>query len=213
MQRARLVPTGHTVRQTMAHAVAAGVRLLYERTILVLLLLFGLGMGCMLWYVSHLQANLITAIALTLSAPAVASDTAPVPATPATAAPTVRTASPAPVAPAADQVVPTASTTGYVEHRVRAGEQMAALAERYLGDRYQWRAIAAATYGLPQPDGRTLRPGDTRVYPGWTVRVPVRPQAATGMPAAHTTATQPAAAPVASTSARSQSTSGRSRTP
>jgi len=44
--------------------VARCVRLLHERTILVLLLLFCLGMGCMLWYVSHLQSNLIAAIAL-----------------------------------------------------------------------------------------------------------------------------------------------------
>ena len=44
--------------------VAAGVRLLHERAILVLLLLFCLGMGCMLWYVSRLQSNLIASIAL-----------------------------------------------------------------------------------------------------------------------------------------------------
>ena len=44
--------------------MAAGVRLLHERAILVLLLLFCLGMGCMLWYVSRLQSNLIASIAL-----------------------------------------------------------------------------------------------------------------------------------------------------
>jgi len=52
------------MRQAMAHTMAACVRLLHERTILVLLLLFCLGMGCMLWYVSRLQSNLITSIAL-----------------------------------------------------------------------------------------------------------------------------------------------------
>ena len=52
------------MRQAVAHTVATGVRLLHERTILVLLLLFCLGMGCMLWYVSRLQSNLIASIAL-----------------------------------------------------------------------------------------------------------------------------------------------------
>ena len=60
MKPARLSLGGDTVRQ----AVAACVRLLHERTILVLLLLFCLGMGCMLWHVSRLQSNLIAAIAL-----------------------------------------------------------------------------------------------------------------------------------------------------
>src|SRR5499427_2671762 len=64
MQPARRFPSTHTVRQAVAHTVAACVRLLHERTILVLLLLFCLGMGCMLWYVSRLQSNLIASIAL-----------------------------------------------------------------------------------------------------------------------------------------------------
>jgi adenylate cyclase len=64
MQPARFFLGGDTMRQAMAHTVAAGVRLLHERTILVLLLLFCLGMGCMLWYVSRLQSHLITSIAL-----------------------------------------------------------------------------------------------------------------------------------------------------
>src|SRR5215510_12868315 len=60
MKPAGLFLGGDTVRQT----VAAGVRLLHERTILVLLLLFCLGMGCMLWHVSRLQSSLIASIAL-----------------------------------------------------------------------------------------------------------------------------------------------------
>ena len=64
MQPARFFLGGDTMRQAMAHTVAACVRLLHERTILVLLLLFCLGMGCMLWYISRLQSNLITSIAL-----------------------------------------------------------------------------------------------------------------------------------------------------
>src|SRR5262245_1281100 len=64
MQSARLFLGGDTVRQVVARTVAVGVRLLHERTVLVLLLLFCLGMGCMLWHVSRLQSNLITSIAL-----------------------------------------------------------------------------------------------------------------------------------------------------
>jgi PAS domain S-box-containing protein len=64
MQPASRALSMNTVRQAVAHTVAACVRLLHERTILVLLLLFCLGMGCMLWYVARLQSNLITSIAL-----------------------------------------------------------------------------------------------------------------------------------------------------
>src|SRR5262245_13698220 len=64
MKSARLFLGGDTVRQTVAHTVARCVRLLHERTILMLLLLFCLGMGCMLWYVSRLQSNLIASIAI-----------------------------------------------------------------------------------------------------------------------------------------------------
>ena len=64
MQPARLSLGGDTVRQAVARTLAGCVRLLHERTILVLLLLFCLGMGCMLWYVSRLQSNLIASIAL-----------------------------------------------------------------------------------------------------------------------------------------------------
>jgi adenylate cyclase len=64
MKPARLFLGGDTVRQTVAHTVARCVRLLHERTILVLLLLFCLGMGCMLWHVSRLQSNLIASIAI-----------------------------------------------------------------------------------------------------------------------------------------------------
>jgi PAS domain S-box-containing protein len=64
MKPARPFLGGDTVRQTVAHTVARCVRLLHERTILVLLLLFCLGMGCMLWHVSRLQSNLIASIAI-----------------------------------------------------------------------------------------------------------------------------------------------------
>ena len=51
--------SGYSVRHAVAYTWARGVRLLHERTILVLLLLFGLGMGCMLWYVSRQQSHLM----------------------------------------------------------------------------------------------------------------------------------------------------------
>jgi nucleoid-associated protein YgaU len=124
----------------------------------------------------RMAAGLVAAVALTVSSPAIASTTAtPVLAAPAVAAPVFHApqAQAVPVAPTAGP----ATTAGYREHRVQPGEQMPALAERYLGDKYRWQAIAAATYGIEQPDGRTLRPGDTRVYPGWIVRVPVRADA------------------------------------
>jgi PAS domain S-box-containing protein len=52
------------VRQAVAHMIDRCVRLLHERTILVLTILFGIGVVCMLWYVSHLQANLIASTVL-----------------------------------------------------------------------------------------------------------------------------------------------------
>ena len=57
MKPTRLSFGGNTVRQAVAHTLAGCVRLLHERTILVLMILFCLGMGCMLWYVSRLQSN------------------------------------------------------------------------------------------------------------------------------------------------------------
>ncbi len=142
----------------------------------------------------RMAAGLVAAIALMLSTPAIASGTAsPVQAAPVVAAPVFHP--PVHRAPVADPVVEAARAAGYIEHPVQPGEQMPAIAERYLGDRYQWRAIAEATYGIPQPDGRALRPGDTRIYPGWTVRVPARPAPAAVTPVAHTT-TKPASAPV-----------------
>jgi PAS domain S-box-containing protein len=55
---------GTAVRQAIAHMMARGVRLLHERTILVLTIMFCIGVACMLWYVSHLQSNLIASTVL-----------------------------------------------------------------------------------------------------------------------------------------------------
>ncbi len=52
------------MRQAIAQMMARCVRLLHERTILVLTTLFCVGVVCMLWYVSHLQSNLIASTVL-----------------------------------------------------------------------------------------------------------------------------------------------------
>jgi hypothetical protein len=52
------------MRQAVANLMARCARLLHERTILVLTIMFGIDVVCMLWYVSHLQANLIASTVL-----------------------------------------------------------------------------------------------------------------------------------------------------
>jgi hypothetical protein len=64
MQPASLSLRRDTMRQAVVNALSRCVRLLHERTILVLLTMFCLGAVCMLWYVSHLQSNLLTSMAL-----------------------------------------------------------------------------------------------------------------------------------------------------
>jgi nucleoid-associated protein YgaU len=136
-------------------------------------------------------AGLVTAITMMLSSPAVAVVAMPVRAAPVVALPPHTPAAQDEVATPATSGATQTRTTGYVEHVVAPGEQLPTLAQRFLGDKYQWHAIATATYGLQQPDGRILRPGDTRVYPGWTVRIP-NPAITT---AAYTTATTRSVAP------------------
>jgi hypothetical protein len=64
MKRAGLFPGRDTVRQAVANPLTRCVRLRHERTILLLISMFCIGAGCMLWYVSHLQSHLIAAMAL-----------------------------------------------------------------------------------------------------------------------------------------------------
>ena len=52
------------MRRAVSRALAGGSRLLHERTILVLTLMFCAGVAVMLWQVSRLQTNLIASIAL-----------------------------------------------------------------------------------------------------------------------------------------------------
>ncbi|WP_344514049.1 LysM peptidoglycan-binding domain-containing protein [Dactylosporangium maewongense] len=141
-------------------------------------------------------ASLVTAVTMMFNSPALAATAAPIATPPAVVS----------VPPAATDngVVDSTTITGnletasrYVDHVVQPGEQMPTLAERYLGDRYQWRSIAEATYGVPQPGGQVLKPGDTRIYPGWTVRIPTRTAAPVAMvPVALSTSTTPSALPV-----------------
>jgi adenylate cyclase len=60
------VPFGgwDTMRQAVSNVMAGCVRLLHERTILMLTLMFCIGAGCMLWYVARLQSNLIASTVL-----------------------------------------------------------------------------------------------------------------------------------------------------
>jgi len=63
----------------------------------------------------------------------------------------------------------TAPQPEYVQHLVVRGEALLDLQQRYD---VSWQRIAQANYGTVQPDGRALQPGQTRIYPGWQVRIP-----------------------------------------
>ncbi|MEU3455351.1 LysM peptidoglycan-binding domain-containing protein [Micromonospora sp. NPDC006766] len=132
-------------------------------------------------------AVLVAAILGGFAAPALASAAAPAaivqPVTVGLATAAEGTAQPSP-AP-----TQTATAENYLEHPVERGESLLAIAERY---HVSWQRLAEANHGLPQPDGRSLQPGNTRVYAGWTLRIP----RATA-PTATITSTQ--AAPAATT--------------
>lgn len=56
-----------------------------------------------------------------------------------------------------------------VIHTVERGEGLLDLQDRYG---VAWQRIAEANYGVEQPDGRSLQRGQTRIYPGWQMRIP-----------------------------------------
>ena len=58
-----------------------------------------------------------------------------------------------------------------VEVEVHRGDTLWDLAERHYGDGEQWRRIARANYGRPQPDGASLADAHW-IYPGWRLVVP-----------------------------------------
>ncbi|MBX6749181.1 MAG: LysM peptidoglycan-binding domain-containing protein [Micromonosporaceae bacterium] len=138
----------------------------------------------------RLAAVLVAAIVSLVVSPAVsAANPTPVQAGPPAApvpavamADTVHSASPAPPASAAEvhrAPASSAASAGAVQssqrsflgrmHEVQLGESLLSVAEHYG---VSWEFIAEANYGRPQPDGRSLQPGQQRVYPGWTLLIP-----------------------------------------
>ncbi|MBP1782742.1 hypothetical protein J3R08_002592 [Micromonospora sp. HB375] len=114
----------------------------------------------------RVAAALIAAILGAIAAPTLASAAAPAAlTTPAVAAPRSDHVVAKPIAP-----VDATTTTGYVEHPVERGESLLDIAEAH---NVPWQRLAEANHGLAQPDGRSLQPGNTRVYAGWTLRIPI----------------------------------------
>ncbi|WP_328849819.1 LysM peptidoglycan-binding domain-containing protein [Micromonospora zamorensis] len=114
-------------------------------------------------------AALVAAILGALAAPALASASAPAAiASPPSVAP--EHATPEQVAPSRAVPANGPDATGYLEHPVERGESLLDIAERY---NVPWQRLAETNHGLAQPDGRSLQPGNTRVYAGWKLRIPV----------------------------------------
>lgn len=139
-------------------------------------------------------AMLVTSVALMSPAPVMASASAE----PMHTAPP-RIAAVAEFSPQLDAATAASSATSHATdriHIVQRGEMLLDLAERY-GVPYD--AIAAANHRVVQPDGRTLQPGQGRLYPGWQMRIPLATAAArtttttTITPVAGLTTTAPAA--------------------
>jgi LysM repeat protein len=61
------------------------------------------------------------------------------------------------------------ATQPSVTHTVVVGESLLSIAEHYG---VSWEALAQANYSVTQPDGRSLQPGEQRIYPGWTLTIP-----------------------------------------
>ena len=56
--------------------------------------------------------------------------------------------------------------------RFNAAKVCSTWPSKYLGDTGAYPRIAEANYGTVQPDGRSLQRGETRIYPGWQMRIP-----------------------------------------
>ncbi|MEU8220114.1 LysM peptidoglycan-binding domain-containing protein [Micromonospora taraxaci] len=114
-------------------------------------------------------AALVAAILGALAAPALASASVPAAvASPPSVAP--ERVNPEQVASLAAVPASDPNAGSYLEHSVERGESLLDIAEKY---NVPWQRLAEANHGLAQPDGRSLQPGNTRVYAGWTLRIPV----------------------------------------
>jgi DNA-binding SARP family transcriptional activator len=56
-------------------------------------------------------------------------------------------------------------------YRVREGDDLWAIADRFLGDGEDWHDLYALNEGKPQPDGRALTDPDL-ILPGWVLLIP-----------------------------------------
>ena len=73
-------------------------------------------------------------------------------------------------------------------YRVKEGDDLWDIAERFLGDPEEWHQIYQLNEGKPQPDGRALTDPNL-IIPGWVLLIP---QPATGhAPAPHPGTSQP----------------------
>ncbi|WP_081883930.1 LysM peptidoglycan-binding domain-containing protein [Micromonospora parva] len=114
-------------------------------------------------------AALVAAILGALAAPALASASVPAAiASPPSVAP--EQVNPEQVASLAAAPASGPNAVGYLEHSVERGESLLDIAEEY---NVSWQRLAEANHGIAQPDGRSLQPGNTRVYAGWRLRIPV----------------------------------------
>lgn len=114
----------------------------------------------------RLASLLVTAVAAVAFSPTVASASAAVVDTPPPAAVTLFTDQPA---AGRDRGPAPADLPEQVRHVVGRGEALLDLQDRYG---VPWQRIAEANYGVEQPDGRSLQRGQTRIYPGWQLRIP-----------------------------------------
>lgn len=116
----------------------------------------------------RIAAVLIAAIAAIAVTPTVASASAAAVVAPPAAV--VAPIDPAAAQEQAQQQQQARVSTGAVVHTVERGEGLLDLQDRYG---VPWQRIAEANYGVEQPDGRSLQRGQTRIYPGWQMRIPV----------------------------------------
>src|SRR5690606_19156064 len=97
-----------------------------------------------------------------------------------------------------------------VVHVVQRGEGLLDLQERYG---VSWRRIAEANYDRIQPDGGVLLRGQTRIYPGWHLRIPLQTSPAPPSGAVEETSPPPGAAEAERPGAETERSSTPTTTP